>query len=189
REAYAMRASVNLQMLHSQDYRAILADIDQALALKSSDSVTKAKDLYSLRASIEFRMGLFGKALDDLEKALREDYEDPAIFQTTGTKPDKPDDLWKEADLTALAARFPRDYRGPLFHGLYLKSFVLFEDSRHQLEQRAVEEFQKAAQLNPRSALPAFYSATLQNVFIFGKTVREASDEGQKDPRQIAMAQ
>jgi tetratricopeptide (TPR) repeat protein len=182
-DAYAARAIIDLRILRSTDYAAILNDIHRALTLDSPDKVHEPAELYSLRASVEYRTGRFREALDDLEKAMRDDYDGADnIFQRRGTS-DSPNDLWHEQELISLETRFPRDYRGPLFRGLYWKSFVLFERSR---KGQALEQFQKATLLNPGSPLPPYYIASLSSVFL-PASAQEYTDKGRNETQRGAL--
>jgi tetratricopeptide (TPR) repeat protein len=65
--------------------------------------------------------------------------------------------MWKQADLETMARLFPNDYRPPLYLGLYLLHFARYSlDSDYQPVMKA---FERAAELNPSSALPFYFIA------------------------------
>jgi tetratricopeptide (TPR) repeat protein len=60
--------------------------------------------------------------------------------------------------------RFLTDYRSHMFRGLYFSFFVSFKPE-DWIITRAIENFSKAAELNPKSALPHLFKARLLNHF------------------------
>src|SRR5438132_483234 len=64
---------------------------------------------------------------------------------------------WTGADLDTLARQFPKDFRPPLYLGLYLLQF-----SHYSLDtdyQPILKAFEHSAELNASSALPYYFSA------------------------------
>lgn len=65
--------------------------------------------------------------------------------------------VWTQLDFEKLARLFPKDYRPPLYLGLYLLQL-----SHYSLDfdyQPVLKSFERAAELNPSSPLPSFFSA------------------------------
>jgi tetratricopeptide (TPR) repeat protein len=56
-------------------------------------------------------------------------------------------------------ARFPSDYRPYVLRGLYFRFFTNFTDDE-TLRKRALDEFRKAAEEKPDSALPHYFAAS-----------------------------
>jgi tetratricopeptide (TPR) repeat protein len=120
---------------------------------------------------MEVANGDFAAAMNDLEKAVLSDLEKATQFTNSGgVKPEKTASslcVWTEPDMDELVRRYPADYRSHLFRGLYFSFFVNFspEDS---IVSSAIDSFNKAAQLKPRSALPQLFKAKLLgHMFVF----------------------
>jgi tetratricopeptide (TPR) repeat protein len=110
-------------------------------------------------------------AMDTLDKAIGVDLAKAAEFTNSGAaKPEKAASsvcVWTEPDMDTLAQRFPTDYRSHMFRGLYFSFFVSF-NPEDWIVTRAVENFNKAAQVNSKSALPQLFKARLlSHSFVF----------------------
>ena len=83
------------------------------------------------------------------------------IFNTGAIEPDTDPDscTWSQADLDALRARFPTDYRPLLYRGLYFHNFAKFDDT---YARQAIEDFRRAGALNPQAALPHYFIGDLE---------------------------
>jgi tetratricopeptide (TPR) repeat protein len=102
--------------------------------------------------------------MDDLDKAIGADLDKATQFTNSGAaKPEKTASsvcVWALSDMDALVQRFPTDYRSHMFRGLYFSFFVSFS-SEDWIVTRAIENFDKATELNPKSALPQLFKASL----------------------------
>jgi tetratricopeptide (TPR) repeat protein len=180
-DGYIMRAFSLCES--GNDRAAITADLDRAL--KSIAHSRTGKDsnlsLLSTQAKLEYANGDFVAAMNDLEKAVRSDLTKATEFTNSGgVKPEKTGSVcvWTEPDMDELVRRFSADYRSHLFRGLYFSKFAPLDD---ESLKPAIESLGKAAQLNPKSALPQFFKATLLgNLFVFHKRLNELgwSDAG-----------
>jgi tetratricopeptide (TPR) repeat protein len=162
--AYVMRLRA---LCEGSDKDAILFDISNALKLSASTENLletlnqSAGSLYGMRAKIEYLKGDYSGAISDLEKAVHADLTRPTDFVNTGgVEPEQTASLctWTEPAIDALVQRFPEDYRSHLFRGLY---FAFFVSSDVKWLKPAMEELNKAGELNPKSALPPFFVAQL----------------------------
>jgi tetratricopeptide (TPR) repeat protein len=161
-DMYFMRALVGCEAKVAP--KSMLSDLATALSIRpaktESSAFTTKREMYALKAKIEFDSGEFKAAADDLENAIKEDYESaPQTFNSGKPKPSltaKPCE-WTQADLNLLTKEFPRDYRPPLFLGLYLAYFTTYDPDTDSKPIFAA--FDRAAELNPVSPLPSFYTA------------------------------
>jgi hypothetical protein len=108
-------------------------------------------------------------AMDGLDKAIEVDLKKAAEFPNSGAA--KPENaassvcVWTQPDMDALVQRFPNDYRSHMFRGLYFSFFVNFSPEDSTITS-AVDSFNKAAQLNPKSALPQLFKARLLRTYL-----------------------
>jgi tetratricopeptide (TPR) repeat protein len=73
--------------------------------------------------------------------------------------------------MDALVQRFPNDYRSHMFRGLYFSKFAPLDDGSLK---PAIDSLSKAAQLNPKSALPQLFKAMLLgDHFVFYKRLNK----------------
>jgi hypothetical protein len=125
----------------------ILDDIAKSISLHSGSKSTAyhtLKEHYALRAKVEFESGHFEDSMRDLDAAIKEDYgnaegvfDDGKIEPSTTTQPC----VWTKPDLEALEHRFPKDYRPPLYRGLYLNFFDRFNlESDHSVALDALRK-------------------------------------------------
>src|SRR5580765_4518359 len=109
------------------DAKSLLSDVAAAMSSRPLDTDSRdhqaKQNLYAFKAKVEFNTGQFRTAADDLENAIKQDYENaPQTFNDGGVKPSLTTApcVWTQADLNMLAKQLPADYRPPLFIGLYL---------------------------------------------------------------------
>jgi tetratricopeptide (TPR) repeat protein len=152
----------------------ILSDVSRSISLhKSTSSVYPTlKDHYVLKAKVEFEDGHLEESMQDLDAAIRQDYEDAQdVFNDGNTEPTTTTErcIWTQADLGALEQRFPQDYRPPLYRGLYLSFFYRFHlEADYSV---VLDAFHRAATLNPASALPEFYMGALYSTGALGGVI------------------
>src|SRR5262249_54367529 len=80
---------------------------------------------------------------------------------------------WTQGDLNTLAERFPKDFRPPLYLGLYL---LRFSHSSIDFDYQPVfKAFEHAAELKPSSPLPLFYTADPYVVGDIGGPISKAN--------------
>lgn len=180
--AYVMRLRA---LCEGSDKDAILSDISNGLKFSASPErfsetlKQSAGSLYGMRAKIEYLEGDYNGALRDLEGAVHADLTKPTDFvYTEGVEPEQTASLctWTEPAIDALVQRFPEDYRSHLFRGLYFAFFVSFD---LKWLKPAMEELNKAGELNPKSALPSFFTAQLfRDPLVF---LQEANELGRDD--------
>jgi tetratricopeptide (TPR) repeat protein len=188
--AYAMRAMADFCYLGSKDHNSIIGDVDMASKTLTPElNVFGPSDLVALRGKIRFEAGNYKVALDDLESAMKAKLDSAdSIFGAAGTKPETSNAnrcIWTMGNLDVLSQKFPKDYRLPLLRGLYLTFFATFDE---KLYPAAVQEFQKAALLNPRSPLPHYFLGELYSKASFWTKAAWASDEGRDEPVRKAVA-
>jgi tetratricopeptide (TPR) repeat protein len=184
-EGYVFRIGALCEI---NDRRRVISDINSALKFK--DSSQSIKDglvgWLSMQAKLAYADGDYVGAMDGLDKAIRVDLEKAKKFTNSGAAtPEKTASsvcIWTEPDMDALVQRFPNDYRSHMFRGLYFSFFVNFS-SEDWIITRAIESFNKAAQLNPKSALPQLFKAELLgHHFVFYKRLRQRRwDDAERD--------
>jgi tetratricopeptide (TPR) repeat protein len=65
---------------------------------------------------------------------------------------------WTAPDMDALVQRFPTDYHPYMLRRLYFRFFANFNDDL-SFQRRALDEFKKAAEVNPEAGLPHYFVA------------------------------
>ncbi|MFZ0816789.1 MAG: hypothetical protein WAM78_14790, partial [Candidatus Sulfotelmatobacter sp.] len=144
---------------------------------------------YSLLGKIEFAKENYVKAVDFLDKAMMRDLGTAnGMFNIEGVLPEKTSKfcVWNLAELDGLVTRFPKDYRPLLFRGLYYEFFTTFKEDYYP---PAMQNFQKAAVLNPSSPLPLYFIGQLHSKASFWTKKAWASDEGRDElTRNAAQA-
>jgi tetratricopeptide (TPR) repeat protein len=171
-DGYIMRALALCEP--GNDRAAITADLDRALNSIGSARMGKTStvSLLSTRAKMEYLSGNYLAAMNNLEKAIHSDLGKATEFTNSGAaEPEKTASVcvWTEPDMNVLVQRFPTDYRSHMFRGLYFSFFVNFKPE-DWIITRAMENFSKAAQLNPKSALPQLFKARLLGHFFVFNT-------------------
>ena len=120
-------------------------------------------ELYGIRARLQYDLGRYQIVVDDLEKGLMFSPDSEDFLKVGAVKPGtraEENDLcsWTQTELDSLSKRFPRDYRVPIYRGLYLSKLSFYRtEGGAALVPKAIDEFQKALVLNPKSALPHYF--------------------------------
>jgi tetratricopeptide (TPR) repeat protein len=162
--AYVMRLRA---LCEGSDKDAILSDISNGLKFSASPATfpetlkRPTGSLYGMRAKIEYLEGDYSGAISDLEKAVHADLTAPTAFVNTGgIEPEQTASLctWTEPAVDALVRQFPEDYRSHLFRGLFFAFFASFDV---KWLKPALDELNKAGELDPKSALPSFFAAQM----------------------------
>lgn len=157
---YGMRAMTGFCSAGSTDYQSISSDLKNALKYYSplNDGAFDEASLVSMRAKVHFQVGEYKEALDDLEAAMKANLNNAAdLFGSGETEPETANNnpcIWTMGNFDLLTKRFPRDYRVPMLRGIYLGRFALFNQ---KYNEAAIQELQKAAIIDPRSAYPSFF--------------------------------
>jgi tetratricopeptide (TPR) repeat protein len=159
-DGYTARAT--LLFCELGDTASALSDINNALKHVGNSLVKEsAPSLLSMRAKIEYANGDYAAALDELDEAIRADLRHATQFTNSGAvKPEKTASActWTEPDMDALVQRFPTDYRSYLLRGLYFGFFVTWDEDSLK---PAIDNLNRAAELNAKSALPQLFKAEL----------------------------
>jgi|HubBroStandDraft_6_1064221.scaffolds.fasta_scaffold08537_6 tetratricopeptide (TPR) repeat protein len=186
-DALFLRATCNACILNSHDFISIQNDVEAAKS--HSGQVYSDTDYYSLLGKIEFAKANYVKAVDYLDKAMIRDLDTAnRMFNIEGVLPEKTSKfcVWNLADLDGLVTRFPKDYRPWLFRGLYFEFFTTFKENYYP---PAMQNFQKAAVLNPSSPLPLYLIGQLHSKASFWTKKAWTSDEGRDElTRNAAQA-
>jgi tetratricopeptide (TPR) repeat protein len=152
------------------------SDVNSALKFMGTSRTMKETlgAFLSTRAKLAYTDGDYLGAMDGLEKAIRADLKNATQFTNSGAvKPEKTASVcvWTERDMGALVRRFPGDYRSHMFRGLYFSKFAPLDDDSLK---PAIESFDRAAQLNAKSAPPQMFKAELlANPFVFYKRLNQ----------------
>jgi len=152
-------------LCESNDRRRAISDLNSALKFIGNSRTGKDSigSLLSMRAKLAYADGDYVGAMDGLDKAIGVDLKKAAEFTNSGAA--KPENtassvcVWTQPDMDALVQRFPNDYRSHMFRGLYFSFFVNFSPEDSTVTS-AVDSFNKAAKLNPKSALPQLFKAS-----------------------------
>jgi tetratricopeptide (TPR) repeat protein len=110
-------------------------------------------------------------AMRDLDAALQANIADGARFANSGAvAPEKTTSActWSETDMDQLIQRVPTDYRSYLFAELYYGFFTSWDEASLK---PAIHNLDKAAELNPTSALPHFFKAHILRQAFFLKSM------------------
>jgi tetratricopeptide (TPR) repeat protein len=169
-DGYVMRLGA---LCDGTDLVAIASDINNALKYLTKSTVgnTSLSSLLSMRAKVEFANRDEKTAIDDLDKAIHSNLDKALEFSNSGAvAPEKKAAVcvWTEPDLDTLVQHFPADYRPYMFRALYHGFFLFFDkDEKPQQDalNRAFEDLNRAAKINPSSVLPHLFKAE-----IFGRT-------------------
>jgi tetratricopeptide (TPR) repeat protein len=183
-DALFLRATCKACILNSNDFTSIQNDVEAAMS--RSGQVYNNTDYYSLLGKIEFAKANYAKAVDYLDKAMMRDLDTAnGMFNIEGVLPEKTSKfcVWNLADLDVLVARFPKDYRPWLFRGLYYEFFTTFKEDYYP---PAMQNFQKAALLNPSSPLPPYFIGQLYSKAAFWTKKAWASDQGRDEQTRNA---
>jgi tetratricopeptide (TPR) repeat protein len=178
-DALFLRATCKACILNSHDFTSIQNDVEAAMS--HSGQVYNNTDYYSLLGKIEFTKANYVKAVDYLYKAMVRGLDTAnRMFNIEGVEPEKTSKfcVWNLTDLDGLVARFPKDYRPWLFRGLYYEFFTTFKEDYYP---PAMQNFQKAALLNPSSPLPPYLIGQLYSKASFWTKKAWASDQGRDE--------
>jgi tetratricopeptide (TPR) repeat protein len=162
-DLYFLRAMILYYLLGSSDYKNMLSDIDKALALhptnKDNSAYKTTAPHLSMKAKVYKDKGDWHKAIQTLENAINLDPDDS--ITPSGIDPNKPEIVknWSKQDFDEIIKKYPKDYRGYLFRGLYYDYFTKFDGKNYAI---AVRDYKKAIGLNPKSAL---------SHYLLGKTI------------------
>jgi len=162
-DLFIMRATVSCEIAGSNK-EAIFRDIDTSIKLwkpNENSAFDSLRDHYAQKAKVEFLLGRYADALNDLDVGMRIDYgRAEQMFNNGNVKPDEPTAIpcmWSQADVNKLAELFPKDYRTSLYVGLYKLTFSPYSlDTDYQPILKA---FEHAAELNPSSAVASYFNA------------------------------
>lgn len=183
-DALFLRATCKACILNSNDFTSIQNDV--VAAMSHSGQVYNNTDYYSLLGKIELAKGNYIKAVDYLDKAMVSDLSTAnRMFSIEGVQPERTSKfcVWNLADLDGLVARFPKDYRPWLFRGLYYEFFTTFKEDYYP---PAMQNFQKAALLNPSSPLPPYLIGQVYSKASFWTKKAWASDQGRDEQTRNA---
>jgi tetratricopeptide (TPR) repeat protein len=160
---FVMRANVSCEIPGSSK-EGILRDIEMSIKLWKPSGGSAFDSLaghLGQKAKVEFLLGRYVDALNDLDAGMRIDYgRADQMLNNGNVKPDEPISspcMWSEADVNKLAELFPKDYRTALYVGLYRLTF-----SHYSLDtdyQPILKAFEHASELNPSSAIPSYFNA------------------------------
>jgi tetratricopeptide (TPR) repeat protein len=184
-DAYFLRAMCKACILNSSDFASISNDVEAATS--HPGQVYNKTDYYSLMGKIELAEANYAQAINDLEKAMTRDPDTAnRMFNIEGVEPQKSSKfcIWNLADLDELVKRFPKDYRALLFRGLYYEFFTTFKEDYYP---KAMQEFEKAALLNPNSPLPRYFIAQVYSKASFWTKKAWASDAGRDETTRNAV--
>lgn len=157
-DGYVLRL---VSLCTGDDHAAILSDISNALKHEggSENSKDTLAALLSMRAKIEHTRDDDIAAMQDLDKSIQTNLADATRFANSGAvAPEKSTSActWSKTDMDEITKRFPSDYRSYLYAGLYYGFFATWNESSLT---SAMENLNKAAEMNPNSALPHFFRA------------------------------
>jgi tetratricopeptide (TPR) repeat protein len=169
---------------------AIMADFDRALKFLVTSETGKGSivALRSARAKMEYVKGEYAVAIDDLEGAVRANLTKALEFTNSGAvKPEKTASIcvWSQSDMDALVHHFPSDYRSYLFRGLYFGFFVTWDEDSFD---PAINDLNRAAELNRKSALPLLFKAELLSKSKFFKRLNMSELERDKLGYELVSA-
>lgn len=185
-DAYFLRAYVNGCMLNTKDFSQLTSDIRAAKAHPGA-AVYNEMDYESLLGKIANEKSNYAEAIGHLENAMKKDPDNgDRMFNIEGIEPERTSKfcIWNLSDLDNLVAKFPTDYRSWLFRGLYYEFFTTFKEDWYQI---AAHNFRRAALLNPKSALPEYYTGRLYDKASFWTKKAWASDAGRDEPIRKAI--
>lgn len=185
-DACFLRAMCNACILNSHDFVSISSDVKEAMS--HPGQIYNETDYYSLLGKIELARANYAQAMDDLQKALMRDLSTAnEMFNIEGVEPQKSSKfcVWNLAELDGLVARFPKDYRAWLFRGIYYEFFATFKEEYYP---KAMQEFQRAALLNPESPLPQYFIGQLYSDASLTKKSSASDQERDEEIKNAAAA-
>jgi tetratricopeptide (TPR) repeat protein len=150
----------------------MLADLAKTTSLTNQGNaplLDQKRDILSAKAKAEFRLGKYQDALQDLDAAVKIDYDlaDSAFNDGTVTLHTKPDPcVWTLPDFEAMAKQLPADYRPPLYGALYRLSVFKYKNDSDYAS--VIDALNTAGKLNPSSPLPNYFLGKLHMATMFG---------------------
>ena len=112
---YLLRATVSCEIAGSNK-ETMLNDINTSIKLwkpNENSAFDSLRNHYALKAKIDFLLGRYADALNDLDAGMRIEYDSADdMFNNGNVKPDEPTAMlcmWSQADVKKLAELFPRD--------------------------------------------------------------------------------
>ncbi|MBZ5526817.1 MAG: tetratricopeptide repeat protein [Acidobacteriia bacterium] len=112
-----------------------------------------------MKAKVQYDSGDHKKAVDDLYFAISANVRNADnLLNSGGVAPENKSEpcSWHKPDLDQLIKEYPADYRVYLFRGLYYSVFQRFAKG-NEYAQQIIQDFSRAATLNPRSPLPHYF--------------------------------
>ena len=174
-DAYVFRATLKKCYLPDPDFASITSDVRLAMS-HAGNGLYKTADYYSMFGKIALETGKYAEALEDLQTAIKSDLSNASsVFNASGVEPAKTSKSceWNLTDLDTLVAKFPQDYRSWLIRGLYYNFFTTFKED---FFVSALQQFQKAASLNPKSPYPQYFIGSVYNKSSFWSPKAASSD-------------
>ena len=159
---YLIRAT--LSCFNHAEPSSVEADINKSIELYRPDqsAYENLAGHYAFRARVGLDAGRYADSLKDLDLAIAQNYDNAAdIFNDGKVEPSKSSRrcTWTQPDLDLLASKFPADGRPFIYEGLYLNFFSRFHPENRSAA--ALEAFNRAAELAPKSPLPHYYTGLL----------------------------
>lgn len=153
-DAYFVWAMTYFYFETNKDYQKIIDYINKAIQLPPFRGLPPIfesnSSKYSLRAKVYIEMGNYQQGINDLETAVNLDPHD--AISPSGVNPDEmaSPGTWGKRDFDELIGKFPKDFRGYIFRGLYYQFFTTFDKKNYA---PAYNDYKKSITLNPKSAL------------------------------------
>lgn len=179
-DVYYMRAKISLNLQGAKNYQKIIEDINNAIRFHTSKKYTSVysnASKYSMRAKMYKEMGNYEGALKDLEIAINTDPD--KYYDAIGSSNLNPDDppaqgTWGKKDFDEIIQKLPKDFRGPMFRGVYYDSFARFDGKNYAI---AINDYKKAITLNPKSALCHYFlGKAIQTRIWWNPNIKSAED-------------
>ncbi len=180
-DAYFIRAMIRHYFKVDRNLDEIISDIDKAIQYYSSG---KEKSFYSsnaikysIRAKIYKEKGNYQQAMKDLEVAIKLDPSD--VIDSGGIDPEKQPEfsgMWSKSDFDEIIKRYPKDYRGYLFRGVYYDFFTKFQFTKKESYEKSIKDYKRAISLNPQSALVHYLLGNVyykRSLFLFPKDMKD----------------
>jgi len=132
-DAYGFRVLGQYCELKQPASETFIDDVNKAIQYFTPEGLTgKNAELYGIRARLQYDLGRFQTAVDDLEKGIKlspDDADDVLLVGAVkpGTRAEEENlCAWTKTELDSLSRRFPSDYRVSLYRGLCLSKLSFF---------------------------------------------------------------